>query len=117
MSNKYNKKYNKDHFIVGENMPTTEPQKSLSDIVFMVKNRLCDAIGDPSTHFAESHPRTLISMVTTNILVNLMFHSLSVTEVKKRIEVVEEVLDEIKEMTLELWHALEANRADETKAH
>jgi hypothetical protein len=102
---------------MGERMPTEEPQKSLSDIVMVVKNRFIDALEDDDTGFKDCHPRTLISMVVTNILVNLMFHRVAVTDIKKRIKLVEDVLDEVKEMTLELWNALEAGAADETNAH
>ncbi len=110
-------KYNTAHFVVGETSPETEPQKSLSDIVFMVKARLADALDDPNAGLAGTHPRVLISMVVTNILVNLMFHSVAVTDVKRRLSMVKETLDEINEMTFQLWNALEAGRADTTTAH
>jgi len=110
-------KYNTAHFVVGETAPTTEPQKSLSDIVFLVKSRLADALDDPNAGLAGTHPRVIISMVVTNILVNLMFHSVAVTDVKRRLFMVKETLDEINEMTFQLWNALEAGRADTSTAH
>lgn len=110
-------KYNTSHYVLGETSPETEPQKSLSDIVFLVKERLADALCDPTVGLAGNHPRVVISMVITNILVNLMFHSVAVTDVKKRLSMVKETLDEINEMTFQLWNALEAGRADTSTAH
>lgn len=111
------KKYNTAHYVMGETVPETEPQKSLSEIVFLVKSRLADALDDPNSDLGGTHPRVLISMVVTNILVNLMFHSVAVTDVKKRLSMVKETLDEINEMTFQLWNALEAGRADTSIAH
>jgi len=110
-------KYNTAHFVVGETAPETEPQKSLSDIVFMVKERLADALSDDKVGLAGTHPRVLISMVVTNILVNLLFHSVAVVDVKIRRDMVQDCLMEIEDMTMELWNALEANRADTSNAH
>lgn len=110
-------KYNTAHYVMGETSPETEPQKSLSDIVFLVKARLADALCDPDVGLSGNHPRVVISMVITNILVNLMFHSVAVTDVKKRLQMVQETLDEINEMTFQLWNALEAGRADTSIAH
>ena len=110
-------KYNTAHYVMDENSPETEPQKSLSDIVFLVKARLADALDDPQSGLAGTHPRVIIAMVVTNILVNLMFHSVSVTDVKKRLHMVKQILDEINEMTFQLWNALEAGRADTSIAH
>jgi hypothetical protein len=109
--------YKTSHYVLGEDEPDTQPQKTLSDIVFLVKNRLADALCDPTVGLAGNHPRVVISMVITNILVNLMFHSVAVTDVKKRLQMVKETLDEINEMTFQLWNALEAGRADTSTAH
>ena len=110
-------KYNTSHYVLGETSPETEPQKSLSDIVFLVKARLADALSDPDVGLSGHHPLVVISTVVTNILVNLMFHSVAVTDVKKRLSMVKETLDEINEMTFQLWNALEAGRADTSIAH
>lgn len=110
-------KYDTAHFVVGETSPTTEPQKTLSDLVFMVKAKLADALDDPSVGLSGTHPRVLISMVITNILVNLLFHTVAISDVKRRIEMVKETLDEVQEMTYQLWNALEAGRADTATAH
>lgn len=110
-------KYNTTHFVVSETSPETEPEKSLSDIVFLVKARLAEALSDPDVGLSGNHPRIVISMVITNILVNLMFHSVAVTDVKKRLSMVKDTLDEINDMTFELWNTLEASRADRSIAH
>ncbi len=110
-------KYNTAHYVMGETTPETEPQRSLSEIFFLVRARLADALDDPKSELAGTHPRVLISMVITNILVNLMFHSVAVTDVSRRLHMVKETLDEINEMTFQLWNALEAGRADTSIAH
>ena len=109
--------YHTAHFVVGEIEPETEPQKSLSNIVFMVKSQIAMALADEKVGLAGTHPRVLISMVVTNILVNLLFNSIAITDVSRRMEMVNDSLDEISEMTFHLWKALEANRADTTTAH
>lgn len=109
--------YKTSHYVVDETEPTSEPEKSLSDIVFLVKNRLADALTDEKSALSGVHPRVIISMVITNILVNLLFNSIVMTDVSRRLEMVNESLDEIKEMTLRLWQAMEASRADEKIAH
>ena len=103
--------------MLGDIEPDTQPQKALSDIVFIVKERLSEALGDDSIGLAGTHPRVLISMLVTNILVNLLFNSIAVTDVSRRLDMVNDSLEEVKEMTLNLWRAMEASRADTNKAH
>lgn len=109
--------YRTSHFILGETEPEDEPQKALSDIVHLVKARLAMAMNDSESGLSETHPRTLISMVVTNILVNLVFSSIAISDVGRRIDMFQDILDEITSMSLHLWKALEANRADKTNAH
>jgi len=109
--------YHTAHFVVGESDPQQQPQKALSDIVFMVKERLADALDNKEVGLAGTHPRVIISMVVTNILVNLLFHSIAVNDITKRMEMVQSSLDEISEMTMQLWKSLETNRADTKTAH
>jgi signal transduction histidine kinase len=109
--------YKTSHYVRGETEPQEQPQKALSDIVLMVKNRLAEALQDKEIGLSGNHPRVIISMVITNILVNLLFNSIAVTDVGRRLEMVDDSLDEIKEMTLNLWRAMEASRADTTNPH
>lgn len=110
-------KYNTEHFVRGENDPNQEPQKFFADIVYMVKERIANALDDDLAGVSGAHPRILISMVITNILVNLMFNSIITIDVKRRLEMLQESLKEIGEMTIELWTTLEAQRADRSTAH
>lgn len=109
--------YKTSHFVLGETEPDTQPQKALSDIVFMVKERIADALHNDTIGLTDIHPRILISMVVTNILVNLLFNSIAVSEVGRRLDMVNDSLEEIREMTLNLWKAMEASRADTKTAH
>jgi hypothetical protein len=109
--------YKTSHYVLGETEPESQPQKALSEIVFLVKERLSDALHDNDSGLAGNHPRVIISMVITNILVNLLFNSIAITDVSRRLNMVNESLDEIKEMTLNLWHAMEARRADTKTPH
>jgi hypothetical protein len=109
--------YKTSHFVLGENEPDTEPQRSLSDIVFMVKARLSDALDNPETGLVEVHPRTLISMVVSNILVNLLVTAIGSTDMKLRMKMAQDCLEDVNAMSLHLWTALEANKVDNTTAH
>lgn len=109
--------YKTAHYTVGENEPEVQPQKALSDIVWMVKDKLAEILQDEEVGLSGNHPRVIISMVITNILVNLLFHTISVNDVSMRLEMVNEALAEIREMTLNLWRAMEANRADKNTPH
>lgn len=109
--------YKTSHYVVGENEPEVQPQKTLSDIVFLVKDRLADALHDEKSGLAGNHPRVIISMVITNILVNLLFNSIAISDVGRRLEMVNDSLEEIREMTMNLWSAMEASRADTKTAH
>jgi hypothetical protein len=83
----------------------------------MVKERLAEALCDPSCELQEEHPRIVISMVITNIFVNLLFNTITAEDVSRRMSMVTETLDEIRDMTHELWTALETARADKSTAH
>lgn len=109
--------YKTSHYVLGELEPDTQPQKALSDIVFIVKERLAEALADDALGLAGTHPRIVISMVITNILVNLLFNSIAVSDVGRRLDMVNDSLEEIKEMTFNLWKAMEASRADTKTAH
>lgn len=109
--------YKTSHYIVDEIELETQPQKALSEIVFLVKERIAEALHDDSIGLSGIHPRIIISMVITNILVNLLFNSIAISDVSRRLEMVNDSLEEIKEMTLNLWRAMEASRADNTTAH
>ena len=73
--------YKTSHYVLGETEPDTHPQKALSDIVLLVKERLSEALANDELDLAATHPRIIISMVITNILVNLLFHSIAVSDV------------------------------------
>lgn len=109
--------YKTSHYTLGDNEPDCQPQKALSDIVFMVKERIAQALQDEEIGLSGVHPRIIISMVVTNILVNLLFNSIAINDVHRRMEMVTESLDEIREMTINLWLAMEASRADTKTPH
>lgn len=105
------------HYSLGQSEPDTQPQKTLAEIVFAVKEKLATILEDDKIGLSEIHPRVIISMVITNILVNLLFNSIAVKDIRTRLDMVIESLDEIREMTVSLWTAMEANRADTKNPH
>ena len=109
--------YKTSHYVIGENEPDNQPQKTLSDIVFLVKNRLAAALADENSRLSGIHPRVIISMVITNILVNLLFNSIAISDVGRRLDMVNYSLEEIREMTMHFWASMEASRADTKTAH
>jgi len=100
-----------EYFFDGADMDA-DPQSTLSEIVGLVKLRLYKAMDDTNSVIANTHPRTLISMVVTNILVNLLTDIIGPKEPSIRIEMVNDSLDEICIMAMNLWRALEANKAE-----
>lgn len=110
-------KFETAHFVIGGYEPETQPQKGLAEIVKEVRYRLADILEDPNGGLAGTHPRVVISMVITNILVNLLYHSIGRAEPKVRLSMVQDTLDEIHDLSLNLWKTLEAANADEKTAH
>ena len=110
-------KYETAHFVVGGYEPETQPQKALADIVKVVREHVADAVTDPEIGLGNTHPRVIISMVVTNILVNLLYFSVGHADPKTRMKMVQDTLDEVGDMSLNLWKSLEAANADEKTAH
>lgn len=105
------------HFVVGDGSGLEQPKKALSEIVFKVKTMLSDALDDPSTKLEGTHPKTLISMIVTNILVNLLTTAIAQKDVAIRLSMVKDVLQEINELSLHLWTSIEASIADDKTKH
>ena len=104
-------------FVVGEQEPEKAVEIYLRDIIFAVKDILECALNDAESELARIHPKTLVSMVITNILVNLLFNIISVSDIGIRIKLLNECLDEIRESSLHLWKSLEASKASMEKAN
>lgn len=105
-------------FVVGGAEPNNALQKAMVEIVGAVKSRLCAALRDEETGLIDVHPRTIISMVATNILVGLLEQSIGhQSTITYRLKMVQSALDEISDMTMGLWKALEAQEANEKIAH
>jgi hypothetical protein len=110
-------KYETAHFVVGGYEPETQPQKALADIVKNVRQQVAEAVTDPEGGLADTHPRVIISMVVTNILVNLLYFCVGHADPKTRMKMVDDTLEEIGDMSRNLWKSLEAANADEKTAH
>jgi hypothetical protein len=110
-------KYETAHFVIGGIEPETQPQKALGEMVTTIRNLVADAVIDPAVGLSEHHPRTIIAMVTTNILVNLLYFSIGRADPRVRLNMVEDTLNEVCDMSLNLWKSLEAANADEKTAH
>lgn len=109
--------YEIEHFVLGENDPHEEPAKTLSEIVFLVKNKLHEALDNNIVGIIDVHPRVLISIIVTNILVSLLYNSIVPVDFKRRVELVKESLEEIERMTYDLWNSLETTKADINNPH
>lgn len=109
--------YKTSHYVLGELSPETEPQKAMTDIVFMVKDMLSSALCNKATGLDDVHPKTLIAMVASNIIVNLLITAIGDTDFKTRLKMAQDCITEVQEMSLHLWKAIEANRANDTTAH
>ena len=63
-------------------------------------------------------PREIIIMVSTNIIVNLTSKAMRPeVDIKKRLELITEMLEHIKDTSLQLWTMIEAAQADDKTSH
>lgn len=63
-------------------------------------------------------PREIIIMISTNIIVNLTSKAMRPElDIKKRLELITEMLEHIKDTSLQLWTLIEASQADNKTPH
>ena len=86
----------------------------LLKIVDFVMVTIVEAITDKRTKLYESHPRDIVLLMMSNILINLIslpeFQSMSTPSV--RINTLKSFLDEFTETVLEMWNINEASMVD-----
>lgn len=105
-------------FPLGNTEPKTPNQKFLSDIYKSVQNRLINELRKGSADIHKIHSRVLISMIVTHILINLLIRSIDEdNDITTRFSMVEEVIEEVGELTRELWKMVETEKADLKIAH
>lgn len=105
------------YIINGEN-PSSHTERVLSDIILTVNSMLCEGLKTPGNDLVNIHPKTLISMVITNILVHFLTGAIRDNNpLPERLKMLDETLDEVCLMSTKLWNALEAYKADDTIAH
>lgn len=110
--------YHTAEFVIGDITPETPLQCALRDIVHDVRSRIADALDNPETNLLAIHPRVVISMVVTNILVNLVDRSLNPhLDISTRLDMIHGIVDEVSVLSLKLFTAMEAAKADSKTAH
>ncbi len=93
-------------------------QVMMRDIVSAVRQLISDGLDDPENELATIHPRMVISMVVTNILVNLVDRSLKPSlDIGTRLLLIQDAVDEVATLSLKLFSAMEAAKADPSTAH
>lgn len=100
-------------FAIGDIAPKTPKQKLLFDIYRLIHQRIEYALQDGKAGLQNMNGRTAIAMVVTNILVNLLLDSISSkNDISLRLNMIDDVLEEISYLTRELWKTIEADKAD-----
>jgi hypothetical protein len=90
----------------------------IKKIVRNVEFELHDARLSGIPEILSIHPRVLISMTVTNIIINLLLGAVHhQNSVQTRFKMMEDLLREINFLTLESWKALETNKADLNNSH
>jgi hypothetical protein len=98
--------------------PKTPLEEHLIDLLQELESRVAAALQDEFTHLKSYHPKDVIVMMTSNIIVHLLSRSLSSSLfVNERINLVEDCTEEIKEATMKLWTVLETSRVDVLNPH
>lgn len=93
-------------------------EKHLANLLAEIDSRVLEAIEDKTTNLFSLHPRVIIVIFCTNIIVNLLMDALSRNlDVGVKLKLVEECLEEIKDTSLKLWSSIEASKADEKIPH
>ncbi len=105
-------------YITYGNAPRTYTEQVMSEIVLTVNDMLCEGLAAKESELVNIHPRTLISMLVTNILVHLLTGAIgSDNPIQSRLKMMHDTLSEVCGMSQKLWTALEASKADNAIAH
>ncbi len=92
--------------------------RTIIEINEAVIKRLIIAIEDENSPINDLHPQKIITMTCTNIIMALLIPCINKSiSIKQRKQMVQETLEEITEMTMELWKASEALKADVKNEH
>lgn len=92
--------------------PNDEPnQKLMKKMVFAIEKILDEGYADQSSHFDKIHPRTLISLITVNILINLFGGAVNFEDstIQERLTMAEDLINEVKKMFLETVQTVEVH--------
>ncbi len=100
-----------------DEMPKKEIEKHLLSILYEVERQIVIGYDEGIFVPAKMTPKDVIVMIATNIIVNFMGKALEINsttqaDVKSRIKLMEDCLDEVKRTSMQLWKTIEAARAD-----
>ena len=73
-----------------ESLPGSQPQKFLARLVDIFKNQLENIFEDKSIGLYDEHPRIVLSMMITNILVNSAFGMIITNDIPTRLRLFED---------------------------
>ncbi len=96
----------------------TNLEKYMMAIITEVENMIGQGYEEGIFTPQKIPPREIIIMVSTNIIVNLTAKALRPeVGIKKRLELMSDMLEHIKETSLQLWTMIEAAQADDKTSH
>lgn len=94
----------------------TVTETFLIDVFEAVHDRMMAAYRADVPEIVKIHPRTLINMIASNVVVNLVRNCLiPASTVNMRMEAIEDTIDELTEMIRFVWQAFETTLAPEDK--
>ena len=89
----------------------------MADIVDYAKNRIVDAMNEEETKVHCIHPVTLITLMVTNLTINLALAAIVSVDMKERLNMVNELSSGIKKMIDEAWSIMETAEAPKGEKH
>lgn len=87
----------------------------MSDIVDYARNRIVEAMSKEEAKINCLHPITLITLMVTNLTINLALACIVSNNTKERLEMVNELSSGIKKMIDEAWSIMETAGAEGEK--
>tara|TARA_R110000868_G_scaffold335547_1_gene596406 strand:+ start:6513 stop:6857 length:345 start_codon:yes stop_codon:yes gene_type:complete len=83
----------------------------ISDILDYAKNRLVGSMENPESNVRYIHPTVIITLLVTNLAVNLASAAITTQDAMARLEMMKDLSSGIKKMIDEAWQVMETAEA------
>lgn len=94
--------------------PTNAIEAIMADIVMYAEKKLTEGLLNPMTGLEQLHPKTIIAMLVTNLIINLSYKAIvhDVNTPAMRLAMIENLMAGIVAMVMDCWTIVETQRAD-----